>query len=70
MRTVNLSIVIHSHLNDMLIENGMGRTELVSNRIRFIKELLFDYSDKPLSKTDISDYELNERWKKLYEGVE
>jgi hypothetical protein len=43
MRTVNLSIVIHSHLNDMLIENGIGRTELVSHRIRFIKDLLFDY---------------------------
>jgi hypothetical protein len=70
MRTVNLSIVIHSHLNDMLIENGIGRTELVSHRIRFIKELLFDYSDEPLSKTDISDGELNELWKKLYEGVE
>jgi hypothetical protein len=70
MRTVNLSIVIHSHLNDMLIENGMGRTELVSNRIRFIKDLLFDYSDEPFSKTDISDDELNERWEKLYEGVE
>jgi hypothetical protein len=70
MRTVNLSIVIHSHLNDMLIENGIGRTELVSHRIRFIKELLFDYSDEPLSKTDISDDELNELWIKLYEGVE
>lgn len=70
MNPINLSIVIHSHLNDMLIENGMGRTELVSNRIRFIKDLLFDYSDEPLSKTDISDGELNERWEKLYKGVE
>jgi hypothetical protein len=70
MRTVNLSIVIHSHLNDMLIENEIGRTELVSNRIRFIKDLLFDYCDEPLSKSDITDDELNERWKKLYEGVE
>jgi hypothetical protein len=70
MSSINLSIVIHSHLNDLLIENQIGRTDMVSHRIQFIKELLFDYSDKPLSKTDISDDELNERWEKLYEGVE
>jgi hypothetical protein len=69
MRTINLSIVIQSHLNDMMIENGMGKGELVSHRIRFIKELLFQYSSKPMDRVEVEESELNGLWKKLYRGV-
>jgi hypothetical protein len=70
MRTINLSIVLLSHLNDMMIENGMGRTDLVSHRIQFVKELIFQYGSKPIDKVEVEESELNRLWKELYIGVE
>jgi hypothetical protein len=70
MSSINLSIVIHSHLNDLLIENQIGRTDMVSHRIQFIKHLLFSHSDTPLLKVRIEQSELDKLWIKLYEGVE
>jgi hypothetical protein len=70
MRPINLSIVLLSHLNDMMIENRMGRTDLVSHRIQFIKELLFQYRNQPIDGVEVEESELNGLWKKLYRGVE
>jgi hypothetical protein len=54
----------------MLMENGMGRTDMVSHRIRFIKELLFQYRTQPIDGVEVEESELNGLWKKLYKGVE
>jgi hypothetical protein len=70
MNTVKLSIVIQSHLSDMLLENEMGRTDMVSHRIRFIKELLFQYRTQPLNDVQIDEVELDKLWTMLYRGVE
>jgi len=70
MRPINLSIVLLSHLNDMMIENRMGRTDLVSHRIQFVKELLFQYRTQPIDGVEVEESELNGLWKKLYKGVE
>jgi len=70
MRTINLSIVIQSHLSDLLMENEIGRTDLVPHRIRFLKELLFQYRTQPIDKVEVEESELNRLWKELYIGVE
>ena len=70
MNSIKLSIVIQSHLSDMLVENSIGNTELITNRIRFIKHLLFHNHNKPLSEVCMDEDELNRIWTNLYKGGE
>lgn len=62
--TINVKIVIMSHLSDAqeLVNMGLVNSKGVHNHINFAKALLLNY---PNTDTDVEEKELNELWQKI-----
>ena len=62
--TINVKIVIMSHLSDAqeLVNMGLVNSKGVHNHINFAKALLLNY---PNTDVDVEEKELNELWQRV-----